>query len=474
METITSEEMMVVDTNCEYYGLSRLQLMENAGRGVAEEVLKRFKPCKVAVFAGLGNNGGDAFVAARHLKGFEVEVYLMGSARDIRTEEARRNFRIIKECGFEIKEIRDSSSLKEVEADVVIDGMLGTGVRGRLRQPYLKAVEIINGSDATVFAVDVPTGLNPDTGDYEVAVRADYTVTFHKAKPGLLKAKKIVGELIVKDIGIPKEIEGLTGPGDVKVAYKRFDDAHKGQHGRVLIVGGGMYTGAPALAAMAAYSAGADVVTLVVPERIYGIVASFSPNMIVRPVKGDSITLRNIEEIVEIAKRHHVSVVGMGVGGNDEFKEFVEEFLKYVEKAVLDADGIIKDIPEIECVLTPHRGEFKRVFGVEADVESVKRVAERTGATVLLKGRVDVISDGVRVKVNKTGNAGMTVGGTGDVLAGIVGAFMANCDPFRSACAAAFVNGRAGDLCFEEMGYNYTATDVIRMIPKALKEALEF
>ncbi len=475
METITSQEMMVIDTNCEYYGLSRLQLMENAGKGVAEEIAKRFNPCKVAIFAGLGNNGGDAFVAARHLKGFNVEIYLMGSAKDIRTDIALRNFKILKECGFKIFEVRDSTMLKDIDADVVVDGMLGTGVRGKLRQPYAKAVEIINNSDATVFAVDVPTGLNPDTGEYEDAVRADYTITFHKAKPGLLKAKEIVGELIVKDIGIPKEIEMLTGPGDVKITYKRFEAGHKGNHGRILIVGGGEYTGAPALAALASYYTGADIVTLVVPESIYSIVASFSPNLIVRKVSGDAITLKHLNEIAEIAKRHHVAVIGMGVGRNEEFKEFVAEFLKDVDKAVLDADGLISDIPEdVECILTPHAGEFKKVFGLDANLENTKKVAEKMGATILLKGRVDIITDGNRVKINKSGNAGMTVGGTGDVLAGIAGAFLALNDPFRSACASVFVNGRAGDLCLDHFGYNYTAYDLIKMIPRAIKEALEF
>ncbi len=475
METITSQEMAVIDTNCEYFGLSRLQLMENAGRGLADEILRRSEPCRVAIFAGLGNNGGDAFVAARFLKDYDVEIYLMGSAKDIKTDIAMRNFQILKNAGFKIIEVRDSSLLKDVDADIVVDGMLGTGVRGKLRQPYAKAVEIINESDATVFAVDVPTGLNPDTGEYEESVKADYTVTFHRAKPGLLKAKEVVGELIVKDIGIPKEFEMLIGPGEVKLTYKRFEAGHKGNHGRILIVGGGEYTGAPALTALASLYAGADIATLVVPERIYPIIASFSPNLIVRKVEGDAVTLRHLDEIVEIARRHHVVVLGMGVGKNEEFKDFVVEFLKHVSKTVLDADGIISDIPEdVECILTPHAGEFKRVFGLEASVENAKKVAEKINAVILLKGKEDIVTDGCRVRINRSGNAGMTVGGTGDVLAGIAGAFFALNDAFWSACASAFVNGKAGELCFDEFGYNYTAMDLIRQIPKAIKNALEF
>jgi NAD(P)H-hydrate epimerase len=477
MELITSDEMAVVDTNCEYYGLSRLQLMENAGRGVAEEITKRFEPCRVAIFAGLGNNGGDAFVAARHLKGYDVEILLMGTSDRIRTDIAKRNFEILKRCGFKITEVRDSSMLDEIDAEVVVDGMLGTGVRGKLRQPFAKAVEIINESSAFVVAVDVPTGLNPDTGEYDTAVKADLTVTFHKAKPGLLKAKDVVGELVVKDIGIPKELEILTGPGDVKKVYKRFKEGHKGSHGRVLVIGGGPYSGAPALTAMASYYAGADIVTLIVPERIFGIVASFSPNLIVKSVKGDVISPSCLKEIEELVKKHHVVVMGMGAGRSDEFREFVEEFLKLneVKKVVLDADALTSEIPEgVECILTPHRAEFKRTFGIEASIDTAKKVAKETNAVVLLKGREDIITDGERIRINRSGNAGMTVGGTGDVLAGVVGAFFALNDAFWSASAGAFVNGRAGDICLEEFGYNFTADDMLKKIPKAIKESMEF
>ncbi len=473
METITSQEMSIIDTNCEYFGLSRLQLMENAGRGLADEIMSRVRPCRVAIFAGLGNNGGDAFVTARFLKGYDVEIYLMGSTMDIKTDIAMRNFLILKNAGFRIIEVKDSTMLKDIDAEVIVDGMLGTGVKGRLRQPYAKAVEMINESDATVFAVDVPTGLNPDTGEYDECVEADVTVTFHKAKPGLLKAKEVVGELVVKDIGIPEEFERLIGPGEVRITYRRFEFGHKGNHGRILIVGGGEYTGAPALTALASLHAGADIATLIVPEKIYPIVAGFSPNLIVRKVKGDAIGLEHLNEIVEIAKRHHVVVLGMGVGRNEGFKEFVEEFLKHVGKAVLDADGLTADIPEdVECVLTPHAGEFNRVFGLDASVENAKKVAERISAVILLKGKEDVVTDGERVRINKSGNAGMTVGGTGDVLAGVVGAFFALNDAFWSACAAAFINGRAGELCYEELGYNYTAMDLIGRIPKAITDAL--
>ncbi len=467
MEVIFARDMQILDINCEYFGLSRLQLMENAGKGVAEEVARRFDSGSVAVFAGLGNNGGDAFVAVRHLQGFEVEVYLMGRSSDIRTEIARRNFEVLEKAGYSIVE----GVPQKVNADIIIDGMLGTGVRGKLREPYRTAVDVINSSDAFVVAVDVPTGVDADTGAYDVAVQADVTVTFHKPKPGILKAKEVCGEVVVKSIGIPERFESLCGPGDVVASYKRMGDAHKGMHGRVLVVGGGEYTGAPALASLAAYAAGADIVTTAVPEAIKGIVASYSPNLIVRGLKGDAITLRNLREAEELAAKHDVVAVGMGVGKNDEFKEFVSELLKVCRKAVLDADGIVSDIPEeVECIITPHAGEFRRNFGDA----SISEVASKLGCTVLLKGVEDVISDGKRTKTNMSGNAGMTVGGTGDVLAGIAAALFCNDDAFHAACAAAFVNGYAGDICLEKYGYNFTAMHLIDELPYAFQSCMRW
>lgn len=469
MTSITGKEMMVVDTNCEYYGLSRLQLMENAGRGLAEEISKRFETGRVTIYAGLGNNGGDAFVAARFLHNFDIKVLLLGKLSDIKSDIARRNADILNKCGVPIIEIRDSSMLQQDDSDIIVDAMLGTGVRGKLREPYATAVDVINSSSGYVISVDVPTGLDPDTGDYYTFVNSDLTVTFHKMKPGLKKA----GEVIVKSIGIPTLLEKLTGPGDVKRTYHRFSTGHKGTHGKILVIGGGPYSGAPALTAMAAYAAGADLVNIVVPETVYGIVASFSPNLIVKKVKGDEISVEHIEQLKDIVKKFHVVVMGMG---SENMSEFSQEFLKYTSKAVLDAGALIPQVPEgCDCIMTPHATEFMNAFGYEFESEKeVKKVAKSSGATILLKSVEDVISDGEKVKINRAGNAGMTVGGTGDLLAGVAGALLSLDEPFWSASSAAYINGRAGDMTMERMGYNYTATDMLSCIPLAIKESMDF
>ncbi|MFO7967880.1 MAG: NAD(P)H-hydrate dehydratase [Archaeoglobaceae archaeon] len=469
MTSITGKEMMVVDTNCEYYGLSRLQLMENAGRGLAEEIVERFDSGKVIIYAGLGNNGGDAFVAARFLQNFDVKVLLMGKVSDIKSDIARRNADILKRCGVPIIEIRDSTMMQQDDSDIIIDAMLGTGVRGKLREPYATAVDLINSSNSYVLSVDVPTGLDPDSGDYYTFVKSNLTVTFHKMKPGLKKA----GEVIVKSIGIPSLIEKLTGPGDVKRTYHRFSGGHKGTHGKVLVIGGGPYSGAPALTAMAAYAAGADLVNVVVPETVYDIVASFSPNLIVRKVKGEQIGVEHVEHLREVVKKFHVVVMGMG---SENAGEFSQEFLKYTDKAVLDAGALIPQVPEgCECIMTPHSTEFLNTFGYKFESEKeVKKAAKSSGATILLKSVEDVISDGEKIKINRAGNAGMTVGGTGDLLAGIAGTFLSLDEPFWSASSAVYINGRAGDMLMERMGYNYTAMDMLSGIPLAIKESIDF
>jgi len=469
LEPITSEEMAALDLNCEYYGLSRLQLMENAGMALAEEVL-RYNPSKVVVFAGLGNNGGDSFVSSRILSSYaEVEVYLMGRSRDIKTDIAKRNFELLKLTNVRIFEGLGNLKPENIDADCVVDAMLGTGVRGELRDPYSRAVDIINECDARVIAVDVPTGLNPDTGEYVKAVKADVTVTFHRPKPGLLRddVKDVVGKVVVRSIGIPLSLEKLAGPGDVKITFKRFDRGHKGTHGRVLVVGGGPYTGAPALAALASLKAGADLSFLAVPGTIKDVVSSFSPELIVT----------GFNNACEIPRaRYDVAVIGMGMEEKSA-RSAVEVVSEFCKKIVLDAGALqaVDAVGEAEVILTPHRGELKRYFGLSGEnAEELKSLAKEVNATVLLKGKEDVITDGRKVKINKTGNAGMTAGGTGDVLAGVCGAFFANSNPFNSAVASAFVTGLAGDICYEELGYCFTATDVIQKLPIAIKKCVEF
>ncbi len=508
---ITSEDMAALDENCTFFGLSPLQLMENAGAHVANEIKRRFNgktgkkesAPKVTIVAGKGNNGGDAFVAARHLHGFNVTIFFIGRSQDLRTEETKRNWQIFKEAGYKIEEITDSTRLREAKevfntSDVIVDAIFGTGITGTIREPEATAIELINGAKTTshafVVAVDVPSGLDPDTGAAEKAVRANLTVTFHKAKKGLLKerAAEYVGELVVADIGIPAGMEQLAGPGDVRLVMKRNARSHKGDNGRVLIVGGGPFFGAPTLSALAALRAGADWVTIAAPQSVSSIISSLSPNLIVQPLSADVLVEKDVSVVADLIEKRDVVVIGMGLGAAEETKRAARLIIEddASKKVVVDADGfyglqlpIQKDGKQV--IVTPHAGEFSKMQieteegsvhvppeGMLAErMEFVKDFSGLNNVVTLMKGPTDIISNGTRVKINKTGNAGMTVGGTGDVLAGIVGAFFAiTDDPFKAATAAAFVNGTAGDLALEEKGYGLLATDVIESIPKVIKE----
>jgi len=495
--TITSREMHALELNSEYFGVSRLQLMENAGQRVAAEIASRFKPDKtrIAVFCGLGGNGGDGFVAARHLTclGFKVEVILAGKPEGILDEEARKNWHALKPLKDIVKlhEVYDSSLVPTIEAEVVVDALLGIGLKGAPRPPIVQLVRKINETKAFRVAVDVPTGIDSDSGAVlGEAVKAHLTVTFHKAKPGLSKAKEYMGELVVRDMGLPPEFERFAGPGDVSLVVKpRAPEAHKGDFGRLLVVGGSeVFSGAPTLVTLAALRTGVDLAYVAAPHRTAYAISSMSPNLITIKLEGDHLNPRNVSVIKGYLETTTAVVMGPGLGLHKETKEAVKEIVEAVEKAkiplLLDADGL-KAFAEFKrklrspLVLTPHAGEYRILTGKEPPKDLEKKAAvvqdsaKKLGAVILLKGNVDVVSDGKRVKLNFTGNPGMTVGGTGDTLSGIVGAFLAQeADPLEAAVAGAFINGAAGDFVREEKGFHMVPTDLLDWIPRVVDDPM--
>jgi NAD(P)H-hydrate epimerase len=478
---ITPSEMRRIDRNCAGIGLLPLQLMENAGAYVARGVRARFDRGTIIVLAGTGNNGGDGFVAARHLLDYNPEILLLGRARNIATDEARQNWQILKNLGANVREIRDSTELQALDADVIIDAMLGTGVRGRVREPLASAIALINDSDAFVLSVDVPSGFDPDHLEY--SVHADLTVTFHRAKTGLFRHPGVTGEIEVAEIGIPARAERIAGTGDLPPV--RSAGSHKGDSGRVLVIGGGAFTGAPALAALAALRTGADWVTVATPRSVAPVIAGFSPDMIVHALSSRYLAHDDTRAIDALIRRHDVVVIGMGLGRESETAEAVLEIIAANPdtRFVIDADALhALEMPLPDRgraampVITPHAREFEGLGGtVAADLgdrcELVRDFSLQNHVVTLLKGAIDVISDGEDVRTNHMGNAGMTVGGTGDVLAGVVGALLATHDASAAAAATAgaFITGTAGDLAFRRFGYGLLATDVIECIPEAMQ-----
>lgn len=494
---ITSRGMRVLEANAEYFGISRLQLMENAGRSLVSEISARFpsKKTRVAVFCGLGGNGGDGFVAARHLLalGYRVSVIIAGRAADIEHEATRKNYLALQSLRHHINmcEVKDSSQVPEIKADIVVDAMLGVGLKGSPRQPILQLVRTINGMQAFRLAVDAPTGLDSDSGEVlGESIKADLTVTFHKAKPGLLKAIDYVGELKVEDIGLPMILETWAGPGDVlNVVKPRPAESHKGDFGKLLVVGGSeIYSGAPVLVALAALRSGIDLAYIATPERTGYAISSMTANVITIKLNGNYLKADDVSQISQHLAKATGVVIGPGLGLRPETVEACAKVVAAAEEMekpiVLDADGLkafaeVKRPLKVPSVLTPHAGEFQILTGkqlpsnLEERVSAVTKTAARLNTVVLLKGRNDIISDGDRVKLNFSGNPGMTVGGTGDVLSGIVGALLAQqIDPFEAAAAGAFINGAAGDFVKRERGYHMMPTDLLDWIPKIMDDPM--
>jgi NAD(P)H-hydrate epimerase len=475
---IPAREVAVLDANAEALGVPRKQLMESSGNAVARAVRDLADPgAGVAVVAGRGNNGGDGLVAARFLADYDVTVHLLGRAETVSTRIASENWAALVESETDAREVTDSTALDLGDPELVVDAMLGTGIAGDLREPERSAARATNESGATVLSVDVPSGVDADTGEaYAGAVDADHVVTFHDTKPGL---DDLDATVRVEPIGIPEAAETFVGPGDL-LRLDRDPQSHKGDHGEVLVVGGGPYTGAPTLAARAALRAGADLVRVACPEGIAREVQGFSEDLIVRPFAGDHLVPGHVQRIAALAAEHDAVVFGPGLGDHEETLEAVRSFLDVYEgTAVVDADAL-QVVPEVETgatlVCTPHQGELVKMGG-ETDedwrerADLVERFAAETGHVLLVKGAYDVISDGERTRVNRTGNPGMTVGGTGDVLAGVTGALACVLPPEHAAAVGAFANGRAGDRVLEEQGYGLLATDLIETVPYALRRA---
>lgn len=509
MEEILPEEVRALDENAEFLGVSRLQLMENAGRAVVESILRKtgnIQGKNVLILAYVGNKGGDGFVVARHFAsmGVPVSLVLLSKPDQISTAEARANFSAVQKMCSSVElivapTVSDLASLNTSikDASILVDAMLGTGAKGDLQGLLRTAVELCNFSNAYRVAIDVPTGVDPTTGKLsEIAFKADLTVTHHRPKTGLLAktAKNQVGELEVASIGIPPEAELFVGPGDLRLALKpRETFSHKGQNGRLLIVGGSSrYVGAPSLAALAALKVGVDLVTVAVPSSIVPSVRAFSPDLIVVPLPTEGkLDLKCIPSIMREAENADAVVMGMGMGIEQSVKEavvgLVDQLNAVGKPMVIDADalkalGEQRKYPQFNCaVLTPHAKEFfdltgeklrdEHSVGWEGRVDTVMRWASRLNVTILLKSRFDIIADGKKYKIKTIGNAGMTAGGTGDVLAGETGAILCRGGgPFRSAAAASFLNSYAGDLLAATYGHHFTARDLVDAIPHALKE----
>lgn len=336
----------VMDANAEVMGIKVCDLMENAGSALSEVIGDMFPDAKVLFVCGPGNNGGDGYVAAR-IMGADVM-----SLAEPKTSLAKEQADKIDHRKF------DASVLSDY--DVIVDCALGTGLHGKLKTPYDSYVDAINEFDGIVVSCDIPSGFGTDK-----AIIPDVTVTFHDIKEGMDTDNS--GTIFVMDIGMPQKAYDIIGKGDMKRYPVPKDDSHKGQNGRLLVIGGGPYIGAPAMSSLAALRVGTDLVHIATPEQSFQGICSVSPAFIMHKLSGDVLTEEHLNQLSELAKDADAVLIGPGLGRDERTIAAVRKFVKKCKKpVVIDADaitamadsGIVKDTP---VIYTPHHSEFKRL-----------------------------------------------------------------------------------------------------------------
>ena len=495
----------------EKYGIPSYSLMTRAGEAVADALVERFpeSTTDILMVAGKGNNGGDGLVAASRLMrdGFGVRAVLLGRAADLKGDAARAHADF-RSAGGELIEVTDASGLEAAigKPSAVIDAIFGTGLNAEVKGVPRRAIEIIESFGVPMVAVDIASGVNADTGAIMgAAVRAALTVTFGFAKFGHVSypGAERCGQLRIVDIGFaPRAIEEIAPRGrflerdDLRhLIHPRPENAHKGMYGHPLVIAGSRgKSGASLLASRAALRTGAGLVTAAIPETIASIVAAGQAELMTEPVAdrdGHFDGAHAPDALKMILAGKSALIAGPGIGVSEDTKRLVEwliaEACEPQRPLLLDADGL-NALAEFGCestkrargavVLTPHPGEAARLLGVSTTVinadriSAARRLAERTGASVLIKGARSVIaSPAGDIYINSTGNPGMATPGMGDALSGIVGALLGQHMTALDALAlGVFLHGYAADRVASRLGrVGYIAGDLIDELPAALE-----
>lgn len=504
MKIVTAQEMQQIDrTTIESYGLSGSILMERAGLSVARRIKERFDKRPVVVLAGGGNNGGDGFVVARelHNDGWNVKVLLFAK-RDQLKGDALFHSKAAEKFGVLIEE-RTKIKVEELTDTVVVDALLGTGLKKEVKAPLNKVIDTLNESGSPVAAVDIPSGISSDTGQIMgAAIKACITVTFGLPKRGhyLYPGCGFAGELFIEDIGFPKTLleseqllVELIEPAQLRqLLPKRQRNAHKGNFGHVFLVAGSRgKTGAALMAARAALRAGAGLVTIGIPESISQTFACRVLEEMTLPLPCNSgfFTLDSLGPALKfLQEKASVLAIGPGVSSEPETASFVRALsVKSTVPVVIDADGInafhkeSQALSQIDapCVITPHSGEMGRITGMSARQTDENRMhvavefAKVFNVIVLLKGAPSVLAcPDDTMFINPTGNPGMASAGTGDVLTGIIAGLIAQgIPPVQGAKLGVYLHGLSGDIAAaRKTEVAMTAGDILECLPEALKQ----
>ena len=526
MKAVDAATMRAIDARAvKEFGMQSIQLMENAGRGVAEVVLDELAALqrgggarvpRVSILAGKGNNGGDGFVVARHLKnsGVDVRLYLLAE-QDALKGDALTNAEVWSRMGGAVQTVTATSDIKKHESAlrhsmVIVDAMLGTGISELVEGLYATVIELVNSissgsEEKRVVAIDVPSGIDASTGaELGTALRADVTATMAILKTGLdnYPARELAGRVEVVDIGLPHELIedpeirwNVTEPADIeRILVPRKVDSHKGSFGHLLLVAGSPgKSGAAYMAAVGAMRTGVGLATLALPEGLNPGMEVKSTEVMTCPLpESDNgcLSLDSYGAVAAQMKLKSALVVGPGLGTTAGVRALVELLVKTSEVPVLvDADGLnalgeecgaFKEA-EAALVITPHPGEAARLLGVSiAEIRadragSAEKLAVLTGAVVVLKGAGTIIATPkAEVWFNTTGNAGLASAGTGDVLSGMIGALLAGGQsPLDAAVCAVYLHGLAADRIEERVGIGgMMAMDIIAELPAVLNTFL--
>lgn len=510
MKIVTAQQMKNIDRRAiTDIGIPGPVLMENAAAAVMTEMEAFFQGlarARVAIICGKGNNGGDGFALARRLRirGVPVRVALLAPFNSI-ANEAKVHLSILRKMDVEIAQHASNQTLGDMISwsDIIVDALLGVGLSSPLKGAYAKAIDMINSSGRSVVAVDVPTGIDADTGQVlGTAVRADLTVTMALLKRGLVlyPGAGHAGAVRVADIGIPAEVVDrekinlhLLGRGYTCGILKRRDPAsHKGNFGHVLVVAGSTgKVGAAVMTARGALRTGAGLVSVAAPNSLVPIIQQqvFEAMCIPAAESIDgTIGIGAETELLKAAEKMSACVIGPGLSTHPETVETVRSVIPRLSiPAVIDADGLNALAGSLDflkkakahVVMTPHPGEMGRLLGISTGEVQKDRIAvasefaRKYRVTLVLKGAGTVVAapDG-RVFINSTGNPGMATGGTGDVLSGMIGSLLAQGHPAAEAsCTAVYLHGLAGDLALKEKGEaGLIAGDLIEKIPEAIKK----
>jgi len=520
MKLVTAREMKEIDRIAiEKYGIPSLQLMEKAGAGVAEvaaQMLADPKGKSVFIFCGKGNNGGDGFVAGRYLaqQKAKVKIFLMGKKTGPKGD-AQVNLKKALKMKLPIVEIGDAKKIPEnFECDLIIDAIFGTGFKGEVGGVEKEIIKKINDSKIPVLAVDIPSGLDADTGKVQsICVRADQTATMGLPKIAQVfyPGKDFCGDLTVIDIGIPPEVTqsvksnlNLITKDEIREFLPhRPGDVHKGDCGKVFILAGSSgLTGAACLASLSALRIGAGLVTLGVPETLNPIFEIKLTEVITKPLpdvgKKGALALRGLGGITPHLENSDFHAIGPGLGQHFETLELVRRLVtsRINKPLVLDADGLnafakdstpLKNLP-YPVILTPHIGELSRLLNLTIEeiskdrVAISRKIAQEYNLILVLKGAPTLVAEpSGQVYVNSTGNPGMATAGSGDVLTGMIAGFLGQklklqkAKPLKelvleSALAGVYLHGLCGDLAKKEKTeYGLIAGDILNKIPEALK-----